>query len=225
MDYVVRFATEFVATFLLCVIAVLAMAGTGPGDAGRVNAALGYGLGVVAAMHACGAAGAVHLNPAVTLAVFTAGRGGVTQSLARIVGQLAGAGIAGVLLMWLLAGQGTGWGAPTGSLTRVDGLRTVVVEGLLTIVWSGAFLGSVCATKLGTAAPVAVALSVTAAALAGMPFTGGLMNPARALASAVASVDFSTFWMYAAGPIGGAAVGGLIGRLLLDDRGATTRRG
>jgi glycerol uptake facilitator-like aquaporin len=52
------------------------------------------------------------------------------------------------------------------------------------------------------------------------------MNPARALASAVAMLDFSTLWMYAAGPLAGAAVAGLVARLfLVDGSDAAARRG
>jgi glycerol uptake facilitator-like aquaporin len=64
-----------------------------------------------------------------------------------------------------------------------------------------------------------------AASLAGLPYTGAAMNPARAIASAVAMLDVSTLWMYAAGPLGGAAVAGLVARLFLVDGGdAATRR-
>lgn len=50
------------------------------------------------------------------------------------------------------------------------------------------------------------------------------MNPARALASALASLDFSTLWMYSAGPLAGAAVAGLVGRVLLADGETTASR-
>jgi glycerol uptake facilitator-like aquaporin len=59
-----------------------------------------------------------------------------------------------------------------------------------------------------------------------MPFTGAAMNPARALASAVAMLDFSTLWMYAAGPLAGGAVAGLVARVfLVDGSDAAARRG
>jgi glycerol uptake facilitator-like aquaporin len=86
---------------------------------------------------------------------------------------------------------------------------------VLTAVWAAAFIGGVFGTKLGPGAPVAIGLAVAAAALAGLPYTGAALNPARALASSVAAIDFSTLWMYATGPLAGAAVAGLLGRLLL----------
>jgi aquaporin Z len=227
MEHLSRFAAELFGTLLLCLIASLALAGTAAGDAGRLAAAAAYGFGVVAAMHACGALGPVHLNPAVTLAIFATGRGSLVRVVACVAGQLLGAGLAGLALMWLLAGEGTALGMPVGSFTKSDPVKTVFIEGLLTVAWASAFLGSVYSnTKVGAAAPVSIGLAVTAAAVAGLPYTGAAMNPARALASAVAALDFSTFWMYASGPLAGAAVAGLVGRLLMGDtKGETGRRG
>mgnify|MGYP003338444813 CR=1 FL=1 len=224
MEHLKRLFAECIGTFLLCTIAILAMAGTAQGDAGRVVVATAYGLGVVAAMHACGAVGQVHLNPAVTLAIFATGRGTIVRVLACVVGQLIGGCLAGLCVMWLLAGEGTAMGMPAGSLTRTEAVKTVVVEGLLTLVWSAAFLGSVFGGKLGPSAVVPIGLAVTAAALAGLPFTGAAMNPVRALASAIAAIDFSTLWMYAVGPLAGAAVAGLVGRVFLAEGDAASGR-
>ena len=226
MDHLKRFAAELFGTFTLCAIAILAMAGVAQGDAGRLVAATAYGLGVVAGMHACGALGPVHLNPAVTLAIFATGRGSLVRVLACVAGQLVGGCLAGLLVMWLLAGEGTAMGMPVGSFTKTDAVKTVVVEGLLAMVWSAVFLGCVFGGRLGAAAPLPIGLAVMGAALAGLPTTGAAMNPARALASAVAMLDFSTLWMYAAGPLAGAAVAGLVVRLfLVDGSDAAARRG
>ena len=215
MEHLTRFAAELGGTFLLCLIAALALAGTSTSDAGRMVAALAYGLGVVAAMHACGPVGQVHLNPAVTLAIFATGRGSILRVVACIAGQMIGAVLAGLAAMWLLAGEGTAFGLPVGSFTKTDAVKTVFVEAVLTAVWAAVFIGSVFGAKLGSAAPVAIGLAVAAVALAGAPYTGAALNPARALASAVATLDFSTLWMYATGPLAGAAVAGLLGRLAL----------
>jgi len=215
MDHIKRFAAELFGTFVLCTIAILAMAGTTQGDAGRVVAAIAYGLGVLAGMHASGSIGPVHLNPAVTLAIFATGRGSIVRVVACVAGQLIGGCLAGLLVMWLLAGEGTAMGMPVGSFTKTDAVKTVAIEGLLTMVWSAVFLGSVFGGRLGPAAPLPIGLAVVAAALAGLPYTGAAMNPARALASAVAMLDVSTLWMYAAGPLAGAAVAGLVARVFM----------
>lgn len=226
MDHLTRFAAELFGTFTVCAIAILAMAGVTQSDAGRIVAATAYGFGVVAGMHACGTLGPVHLNPAVTLAIFATGRGSIVRVIACVAGQLVGGCLAGLLVMWLLAGEGTAMGMPVGSFTKTDAVKTVVVEGLLAMVWSAAFLGCVFGSKLGSAAPLPIGLAVVAAALSGLPFTGAAMNPARALASAVAMLDFATLWMYAAGPLAGGAVAGLVARVfLVDGSDAAARRG
>ena len=224
MDHLKRFAAELCGTFTLCMIAILAMAGTTAGDSGRLVAAMAYGLGVMAAMHAFGTFGAVHLNPAVTLAIFATGRGSFLRVLACIAGQLIGACLAGLLAMWLLAGAGTAAGMPVGSFVKTDAVRAAVVEGLLTMVWAGTFLTCVFGGKLGSTAPLPVGLAVVGAALAGLPFTGAAMNPARALASAVAAIDFSSLWLCVCGSLAGGAVAGLIGRWFLAEGSADAGR-
>jgi hypothetical protein len=82
-------------------------------------------------MHACGSLGPVHLNPAVTLAIFATGRGSIVRVLACVAGQLVGGCLAGLFVMWLLAGEGTAMGMPVGSFTKTDAVKTVVVEALL----------------------------------------------------------------------------------------------
>jgi aquaporin Z len=209
---------------MLCMVAILAMAGTAQGDAARLVAAMAYGLGVTGAMHACGTFGAVHLNPAVTLAIFATGRGSLLRVVACVAGQLVGACLAGMLAMWLLAGAGTGVGMPVGSLTKTDVVKTAVIEGLLTMVWAGTFLVCVFGGKLAATAPLPIGLAVVAAALAGLPWTGAALNPARALASAVAALDFSTLWLFVCGPLGGGAVAGLLGRWFLAEGGSDAGR-
>jgi aquaporin Z len=218
MDHLNRLAAELVGTFCVCTVAILAAAGVGIGDAGAVVTALAYGLAVAGMMQACGGPAPVHVNPAVTLAVFVAGRGGAVRSLCRVAGQLLGAGLAGLFVMWLLAGAGTALGMPAGQFTRADAARTIVIEALLGLVWAAAYVGAVHG-RTAAGAAVTVGLTVVAGALAGAAFTGGAMNPARAIASAVAAVDFSALWMYATAPLAGGALAGLLARVFLPPEG------
>jgi len=217
IDHLKRLATELIGTLTLCLIAILAMSGTVQGDAGRLVAGWAYGLGVLAVMTFFGTASPVHLNPAVTLAIYATGRGSLVRVLACISGQLLGGCLAGLVTLWLLAGEGTAMGAPVGIFTKTDSLKTVVIEGFLTLIWAGAFLACVFGGKGSDTVPLRLGLVVTGATLAGLPFTGAAMNPARALASAIATLDFGTLWLFVAGPLAGGAVAGLIGRKLLPE--------
>ena len=84
MDHLIRLVAEAVGTFCVCLLAILAAAGVGTGEAGWIVAGLAYGLAVAGAMQACGGPAPVHVNPAVTLAVLAAGRGGAVRSACRI---------------------------------------------------------------------------------------------------------------------------------------------
>jgi len=212
-EHVRRLGAECLGTFMVCLIAILAAASAAGGDAGRTATALAYGLGVLAAMQLLGAEAPVHVNPAVTLAVFATGRVGPVRFVACLAGQVVGGCLAGLTAMWLLNGAGSALGMPVGSFTKTDAAKTVVVEAFLAFVWAGVHLTATMPGRVAIA-PLAVGLAVTAAALAGQPFTGAAMNPVRALAAAVAAVDFSTLWLYATGPLAGAAVAGMVGRML-----------
>ena len=60
---------------------------------------------------------------------------------------------------------------------------------------------------VGPAAAIAIGGTVGLDALFGGPVTGASMNPARSFGPALASGEWSDFWVYVAGPLAGAAVG------------------
>ena len=67
---------------------------------------------------------------------------------------------------------------------------------------------------VGGAAAIAIGGTVGLDALFGGPVTGASMNPARSFGPALASAEWSNFWLYLAGPMVGAAVGGLAYQLV-----------
>jgi aquaporin Z len=56
-------------------------------------------------------------------------------------------------------------------------------------------------------APLAIPLTLIAIHLAGIPFSGASVNPARSLAPALVGGDLSHIWIYLTAPFVGAAVG------------------
>ena len=156
-----------------------------------------------------------HFNPAMTLAFTLRGDMGWVMAGVYWVVQFAAA-IAGALVAKWFFG-------PLGNLAATrppDGMamESVVFEALITFGLVLMVLGMANGPKLsGAYVPFAVAAYIMALGSLGGPFEGAAMNPARALASAIATLDFGTLWLFVAGPLAGGAVAGLIGRKLLPE--------
>jgi glycerol uptake facilitator-like aquaporin len=67
---------------------------------------------------------------------------------------------------------------------------------------------------VGAAAAIAIGGTIALDALFGGVATGASMNPARSLGPALVSGTWTDFWVYVAGPIGGATVGALAYQLV-----------
>jgi len=92
-----KYVAEFIGTFILvlfgCGTAVVSGAAVG-----HLGIAFAFGFALIAAAYGIGPVSGCHINPAVSLGVFTAGRMNVTDLIGYIVSQVAGAiAAAGVL--------------------------------------------------------------------------------------------------------------------------------
>src|SRR5947209_7535122 len=101
---------EFIGTFALIFIG----AGAGAlGIGGLVGVALAHGLVVLGFAYAYGHISGTHINPAVTIGVWTAGKIESTRALCYIVVQLLGGVMGAFALAHVLGGIQTGLGATT----------------------------------------------------------------------------------------------------------------
>jgi MIP family channel proteins len=153
-----------------------------------------------------------HVNPAVSIAAWVSKRITAADMAGYVVAQLLGAVVAGLLLRGLLpkaAFQFASGGVP-GLGQDVSMLRGAGIEALLTFFLVFTFW-AVCFDNRGprSAAPFAVGLSVAVGGLAGLPFTGAAMNPARWFGPALAGGHFANWLVWVAGPL----LGGLLGAL------------
>ncbi|XP_009397951.2 aquaporin TIP3-1-like [Musa acuminata AAA Group] len=182
------------------------------------------GLVVVAIAHALALAVAVaiafnisggHVNPAVTLGALVGGRISLVRAVFYWVAQLLGAVVAALLLRLATGGmRPVGFSVASG----VSDWHAVLLE----IVMTFGLVYTVYATAidpkrghLGTIAPLAIGFILGANILAGGPFDGAAMNPARAFGPALIGWRWKHHWVYWVGPFIGASLAGVMYEFLM----------
>jgi len=203
---------------------VLVFAGTGAividnasgGKVTHVGVALTFGLVVLALIHALGDVSGAHLNPAVTLGFWLAGRFKAADVGPYVVAQCVGAFAAsGVLRAMFPADLTLGATLPVGDVGR-----SFVLEALLTLVLMFVILGVTSGSKeQGLFAGVAVGSVIALEALFAGPICGASMNPARSLAPAVVAWRLEHLWVYLTAPPLGAALGVAASRFIHGAKG------
>ena len=88
----------------------------------------------------------------------------------------------------------------------------------MTFILVLAVYGTIVDKRAPKIAGFGVGLIVVADVLAGGPFTGAAMNPARVMGPMIASLSFPSYWyIYWIGPIIGGALAGLIYSLIIEN--------
>ena len=208
-----KYAAEVIGTF------ALVFAGTGAvvinkvsgGAITHVGVALTFGLIVLAMIYAVGEVSGAHLNPAVTLGFFVAGRLPARLVLPYVLSQLAGA-FAASALMRVMFGVTAHLGAtlPAGAAVQ-SFIMEVVLTGLLMFVILCVATGS---KEQGLMAGIAIGATVGLEAMFAGPICGASMNPARSVAPAVVSAHLQHLWIYVTAPLVGAAAAVFCWRLV-----------
>jgi aquaporin Z len=203
-----RLFAELWGTFLAVIVAVgggtVAFWSHGAVTLGMLASA--KGLIVMAIIYFMGTVSGAHLNPAVTFA-FAVRRNFPWQ---RVPGYLAAQFVGGMGAVYFIIcifgdvfshgatvpGQGI---APTSAFL----LETLLTAGLVTVI-----LGTASgARNIGTNGAIAVGGYIALSNQWSAPITGASMNPFRSLAPDIFRGDFSTTWIYIAGPLLGALIG------------------
>jgi aquaporin Z len=195
-----RLLTEFVGTFFLLAIIILASQHA-PTYAPLV---IGVGLFTLVAMGA-NTSGA-HYNPAVSLSMLTLGKLNLRDVAGYVAAQFLGAACAWFTCRLLLANAWMPTSAPS-----VSNAQAVFVEIIFTALLVLVVLNTALHPKspgLVLAAP-SIGLAVAAGAAAGGPISGGAFNPAvgvmpTLLAALIEGKDAQGMWLYVVGPCAGA---------------------
>lgn len=189
------FALVFAGTGAIVIDAVTGGAVT------HLGIALTFGLVVMAVIYAIGDVSGAHINPAVTLGFWAAGRFPGRHVLPYLAAQMLGALAASGLLLVLFSGTPTlGQTLPAGPAMQTFGLETVLTFFLMFVILCVA----IGAQEKGLMAGTAIGGTVALEALFAGPISGASMNPARSLGPALVALDLSAQWLYIAAPLLGA---------------------
>lgn len=197
-----KYLAEFLGTFVLVFFGSMGILSVGGavGAAEIVAISFAFGLALLAGIWAVAHISGAHFNPAVTLAMLVDGRTSFGDAIGYWVAQFAGATVASLVVL-----AATSREAVAGTVTGYETLSTgILMEIVLTLVFVWVIL-AVTRTG-GNHAPVGIALTLVAVHLAGIPFSGASVNPARSFGPAVVSGEFDQLWVYIVFPLVGALV-------------------
>jgi aquaporin Z len=217
------FLAEVIGTAILvlfgCGAAVLMGA-----EIGMLGIAFAFGLAIVAAAYGIGPISGAHLNPAVSLGAFLAGRMSAGSLATYVIAQEVG-GVIGAGLLYLIAsgkadydimvnglGQ-NGYGA--GYLGEYSLTSALVFEAVMTFLFVTVILGATQDGAPGAMAGLAIGLTLAAIHLVGINVTGVSVNPARSFGPAlfVGGKALADLWVFIAAPLAGGALAGILHRI------------
>jgi len=233
MSLVKRAVAEFIGTFWLvfggCGSAVLAakFLADNPNinlGIGFVGVSLAFGLTVLTMAYAIGHVSGCHLNPAVTVGLWSGKRFPASDIAPYIAAQVAG-GIGGAAILRVIAGGKAGFDmsggfASNGYAAHSPGGYSLaacfVAEVVLTFFFLLIILGATDKRAPKGFAPIAIGLGLTLIHLIGIPVTNLSVNPARSTGPAlfVGGWAIAQLWLFWLAPLLGAFVAGITYRWL-----------
>jgi aquaporin Z len=219
------YLAEFLGTFWLvlggCGAAVLSAKFPEVGI-GLLGVSLAFGLTVLTIAYSLGHVSGAHLNPAVTIGFWASGSIGANKILPYIGSQIAGA-IAGAAVLYIIV---TGNGSAIGSFAAngygehspggYGMTAAIVTEFVMTFMFMLIILGSTYEKAPDGFAGIAIGLGLTLIHLISIPVDNTSVNPARSISQAifVGGWALSQLWLFILVPIAGAALAGMVARVM-----------
>ena len=212
-----------VLVFVGCGSVVLAGLGAGL-PLGVLPIALAFGLAVTAMAYGIGPVSGCHINPAVTAAVWSAGRMSTAEALQYIVAQFIGGFIGAGVLALVLSGKTGGYNIQSSGLgqnmfTNYSVLSAFLAEMIGTLIFTVTILGATQKNGGGNVAGLVIGLTLALIHILLIPVTGTSVNPARTLAPAiyVGGQALAQVWLFMVAPIVGGLIAGFLFRCGLFD--------
>ena len=218
-----KYLAELVGTFILvlfgCGTAVVA------GDkVGILGIAFAFGLALIGAAYGIGSISGCHINPAVSLGVFVAGRMSVKDMIGYWVGQFLGGTLAAWVLAAIVGGVAGGYNIAASGLGQ-DGwgvgyqggynlTSAILFEFVATLIFVIVILGATQKSAPSGFAGLVIGLTLVVIHIFGIHITGVSVNPARSLGPAllVGGQALAQVWLFLLVPTVAGAVAGLLFR-------------
>jgi aquaporin Z len=200
-----RLFSELLGTFALVLVASGGGILHAKGQISLAAAVVAPGLMVMAIILFMGAVSGAHLNPGVSLAFALRGDFPWKRVPGYIVIQLIGATLA-CLFLRLVFGNVEHLGATLPG-PGYRNWQALLMEIVLTALLVSVILGTASAAQnVGAIAALGVGGYIALAGLWAAPVSGVSMNSARSFGPALASGDWTSYWVYVVGPITGALI-------------------
>ena len=219
-----KFTAELIGTFVLvlggCGTAIIA-----GGVVGFAGVALAFGLTVVAMAYGIGNISGAHLNPAVSVGAFCAGRMSAKDLGVYIIAQIIGGILAATLLAFIVSQYGgikgtfaaNGFGkeffGDAANYLDLSIAGAFAVELILTFIFLIVILGVTDPRSTKGFAGLAIGLTLTLIHLISIPLTNTSVNPARSISQAIFSdnaLALPQLWLFIVAPILGAALAAFV---------------
>jgi len=224
------YGAEFLGTLWLvlggCGSAVLAAAFPQVGI-GLHGVSLAFGLTVLTMAYAIGRISGAHLNPAVSIGLWAAGRFPAKELAPYIVAQVLG-GIAAGGILYVIASGAPGFDVSKGFASNGYGAHSpggysmtaaLITEVVMTAFFMIVIIGSTDRRAPPGFAPIPIGLALTLIHLISIPVTNTSVNPARSTGVAVFVGDWALaqLWLFWVAPIVGAVIGAFAYRSIADE--------
>ena len=221
-----KYFAELVGTFILVLFGCGSAVVFGAGDkVGVLATALAFGFALIGAAYGIGTISGCHINPAVSLGVFVAGRMSIKDMIGYWIGQFVGAILAAWVLWFYIVG-----GIPGGYNLSASGLgqngwglgyqgeynvtAAIAFEFVATLIFIIVILGSTQKAAPAGFAGLPIGITLVAIHIFGIHITGVSVNPARSFGPAllVGGQALSQVWLFLLIPSIAGIVAGLLFR-------------
>lgn len=216
-----KYIAELFGTFVLVFVGCGTVVFSAP-YLDYVGIALAFGLAVTAMAYCVGPISGAHVNPAVTLGVWTAGRMSLKDAIGYIIFQFIGAALGAAVLYYMLSGKINGYNVALGGLGQngwgenYGGGYNIVTAAIFELIATFIFVKVILKVTEGDLKIAGVVIGLTLAVLhiLGLAITGVSVNPARSFGPAliVRGQAMDQLWLFLVVPSIAGILAGICSR-------------